>query len=172
MESELEAPSRPVIEDGAPQSLHPAIKRVWQYSNLIGWTISAIVLSVIEYAIVNDGDVWAFRFPLIAPLVCLLLLVLSWRMAKRQYDAWTYALREHDLVLSHGVFWRSRRCVARGRVQHIDINSGPLDRRFGLVQVSIYAAGALGSVGSIPGLTPERAEALREAIFEGRDVDA
>ena len=44
-----------------------------------------------------------------------------------------------------------------------------IDRRFGLVQVVVYVAG--GAVGSIPGLLPEEAEALRSALLTGRGED-
>jgi membrane protein YdbS with pleckstrin-like domain len=62
--------------------------------------------------------------------------------------------------------------VARDRIQHIDINSGPMDRRFGLVQVVIHTAGMIGSVAAIPGLTPSEAEFLRQQLLDTRDPDA
>ena len=155
----------------SPQPLHPAIKKVWQWGGLISWSIFAVVTGAAEYAFVRFGLDRDFWIP-ISPFVCLAFAALGWWIADRQYRAWTYQLRPDDLVMSHGIVWRSVRCVARDRVQHIDINSGPLDRRWGLVQVSIYVAGAMGSVGSIPGLTPEDAETLRDAVLEGRASDA
>ncbi len=156
----------------APQALHPAIRNVWRWSGVISWTILSVLFTALELVIVRGAFDKESYIPFIAPVVCLGFATLSWWLADRQYRAWTYQLRTHDLVMSHGLLWKSRRCVARGRVQHIDINSGPLDRRWGLVQVSIYVAGALGSVGSIPGLTPVEAETLREAILEGRYTNA
>ncbi|MEZ0326526.1 MAG: PH domain-containing protein [Fimbriimonas sp.] len=156
----------------APQSLHPAIRNVWRWSAALSWAIFAVIFSGFEYLFfrsVLDRQQW---IPFIAILLCFGFAGLSWLLADKQYKVWTYQLRKHDLVMSHGLLWKSRRCIARGRVQHIDINSGPLDRHWGLVQVSIYVAGALGSVGSIPGLTPEQAEKLREAILEGRATNA
>jgi membrane protein YdbS with pleckstrin-like domain len=161
----------PLVHE-SPQALHPAIRDVWRWSGVISWGIFAVFLTVLEFIVFRsafDKEGW---IPFIAPLFCLSLAALSWWLADKQYSAWTYQLRSHDLVMSHGLVWKSRRCVARGRVQHIDINSGPLDRRWGLVQVSIYVAGALGAVGSIPGLTPVEAERLREAILEGRSTNA
>jgi uncharacterized protein len=155
-----------------PQPLHRAILNVWRWSAVITWSILAIVLTVLEFFIFRYGldiETW---IPFIGILICIGFAGLAWWISGKQYSAWTYQLRPNDLVMSHGVLWRSRRCIARGRVQHIDINSGPLDRRWGLVQVSIYVAGALGSVGSIPGLTPEDAETLRQAILEGRSENA
>jgi len=166
------APVLDPIPIDVPQSLHPSIRRVWQWSSLFSTIIFAVIVGIPEYLIVRELDRWPVKFPVIGPLVVLLLGLLSWTLSSRQYRMWTYTLREYDLILTWGVFWKTRRCVSRQRVQHIDINSGPLDRRFGLVQVSIYAAGALGGIGSIPGLTPERAEALRAALLETKAADA
>jgi membrane protein YdbS with pleckstrin-like domain len=115
------------------------------------------------------GHTWIV---VIGPILAFGFAALSWWIADRQFRAWSYQLSERELVLSHGLLFRTRRTVPRGRVQHIDINSGPLDRKFGLVQVCIYVAGAMGSIGAIPGLTPERAEELKAAIIEGRDIHA
>jgi membrane protein YdbS with pleckstrin-like domain len=160
----------PLVSPG-PQRLHPAIKKVWQISALFSTLVLALVLGVPEFFLTRS-DIWPFAFPWIGPTLAILIGVLSFVFAGRQWQAWSYQLREHDLVLAYGVFWRTRRSVARDRIQHVDINSGPLDRRFGLVQVSLYAAGAMGSVGSIPGLKPEDAEQLREALIAARALDA
>lgn len=165
-------PQPPILAEGEPQKLHPAIRKVWQISTLFGGLVIAALLGIPEYFLTRHVDAWPIPFPAIGPALGVLKTGIGWLMAGRQYDAWTYALREHDLVLNYGVLWRTRRCVARDRVQHLDVNSGPLDRRFGLVQVSIYAAGALGGIGSIPGMTPEAAEALRAALLERAAPDA
>ena len=159
-----------MIEEGELQPLHPAIRKVWQWSGVLTWLIIGLVASVPEFFIRRANDYP--MIPWIALVVCLGFAVIGWVLADRQYRSWRYALRTNDLVLEHGIFWRQVRCVARDRVQHLDINSGPLDRRFGLVQVSIYVAGSAGTVGSIPGLTAERAEELRVAILEGRSENA
>jgi uncharacterized protein len=155
-----------------PQQLHPAVQKVWKWSNVISGTILSIGFGVAEFFFVRHGLDHPNWVPIVSPLIIILISALGWYLAGLQYKNWRYQLRQHDLVLSHGVIWKTRRCVARGRVQHMDINSGPLDRRWGLVHVSIYVAGALGSVGTIPGLRPEDAEALRYAILEGRATNA
>jgi len=159
-----------VIEEGRYQPLHPAIRKVWQWSAVLSWLVVGVVGGVIEFFVRRAQDWWLV--PWVVPSASILFAMLGWVLAARQYRAWRYALRERDLVMEHGIWWRQKRCVARGRVQHLDINSGPLDRKFGLVQVSVYVAGSAGTVGSIPGLTPERAEELRSAILEGRAPNA
>ncbi len=109
---------------------------------------------------------------MVGPLLAILIGLISIAFAKKQYENWTYELRKHDLVLSWGLWWKTRRCVALDRIQHVDINSGPLDRKFGLVQMSVHTAGLAGGVGTIPGLEPEIAEYLREILLSHRAINA
>jgi membrane protein YdbS with pleckstrin-like domain len=89
-----------------------------------------------------------------------------------RYDAWRYAIREHDVLVCYGVWWRTQRCIPRLRIQHVDIDSGPIDRALGLARLSLFTAGTISSVASLPGLTPREAEELRQELlsFEGANV--
>jgi membrane protein YdbS with pleckstrin-like domain len=165
------ATSKPLKTWEEPQALHPAIRDVWRISAILTGVVLVVVSAVVEF-FVRRGLEHPVLIPIFGPLLFLTIAVLSYWASIRQYDFWTYRLTPEMLELRQGLVWRQRRCVARDRIQHVDINSGPLDRRFGLVQVVVYAAGAMGSVGSIPGLTPERAEELKEALFAGRAIDA
>lgn len=157
-----------------PRGIHPAIKRVWLFSGLLGSVFMAALLAtptVMFTLLVRKNPNYSFLMGwIIAAGILLWALSLVYTLAKirRQWENWQYEVREHDVILSWGVFWQTRRHVARDRIQHLDINSGPLDRRFGLVQVGIYTAGAAGAVGTIPGLRPEEAEDLRDMILESQ----
>jgi membrane protein YdbS with pleckstrin-like domain len=54
-------------------------------------------------------------------------------------------------------------------VQHTDIQRGPLDRRLGLAELLIHTAGTQMATVRLPGLTADRASALRDALLEGHD---
>lgn len=82
-----------------------------------------------------------------------------------RYRAWGYAVREHDVLIRFGVIWKMRRCIPRLRIQHVDIEAGPVDRAFGLVKLSLFTAGTIVAVATIPGLRPADAEALREQLL-------
>ena len=64
-----------------------------------------------------------------------------------------------------------RRCSPRLRIQHVDIESGPIDRAFGMVKLTLYTAGTNAAVGTIPGLLPQDAEALRETLLQTERSD-
>jgi uncharacterized protein len=153
-----------------PQSIHPAIRNVWRFSVLITGLVMLVGFGAVEFVIRRSNE--ASLIPWIGPLIAIAITIYSYIMSEQNYRAWRYQLREHDLVLRYGVLWTAERCIARDRVQHIDINSGPLDRRFGLVQMTIYAAGGTGQIGTIPGLKPDEAEALRKALLERVAEDA
>ena len=71
--------------------------------------------------------------------------------------------------MRRGVFWRSETLVPRSRVQHIDLNRGPLDRRFGLATLKVYTAGTKLASVSVDGLPEARAAQLRDALVSHDD---
>ena len=50
------------------------------------------------------------------------------------------------------------------RVQHIDVSRGPLDKMFRTATLVIHTAGTHNNIVVVPGLAPERADALRATI--------
>ena len=50
------------------------------------------------------------------------------------------------------------------RVQHIDVTRGPFDKMFGTASLVVHTAGTHNSIVTLPGLSPERAAEIREAI--------
>lgn len=154
------------------QGIHPAIRKVWRFSAFTSALILTVVASGFELMFLRLFDEWPIRFPVFGPLIGIGIGVLSFAMVNRQWENWKYEITPEAVVLSWGVFWKTRRTVPRQRIQHVDINSGPLDRRFGLVQMSLYVAGSLGSVGAIPGLSPDEAETLRAALLTKPEADA
>ena len=56
-------------------------------------------------------------------------------------------------------------CVPYGRMQLVQLHSGPIDRAFKLATVEMITSSTQGSV-SIPGLSPSDAAALRDRLIE------
>lgn len=75
-----------------------------------------------------------------------------------------YAVREKDILYRSGVLWRTVWLVPFSRVQHTRTDSGLLDRRFGLANLTVFPAGAGGH--KIPGLGADTAENLRAYVSE------
>ena len=161
-----DAPPYPAAPPASPGwlGLHPGILAVWRIGSLIATPIVAIVASALARAL-REAIELPLPWWLAGVLLASLWLAWSWWLAGRRFAAWRYALAPDDLSVEHGVFWRLARTVPRVRIQHVDVHSGPLDRAYGLAQVSIYTAGSEGAVETIPGLAPETAEALRDALL-------
>lgn len=109
-----------------------------------------------------------WRFPIVMPVLWIGIGIWASSFVKRQWQAWRYEVTDNEVILSHGVWYQTRRFVPRDRIQHVDITSGPLARKFGLAHVHLYVAGAHGAVGGVPGLTPEEAEDLRSMLVESQ----
>ena len=90
----------------------------------------------------------------------LCLYALLWPAVAVRYRG--YAVRDRDILYRSGVLWRSVRAVPFNRVQHTKTDSTPMDRRFGLANLSVFPAG--GGAHKIRGLGGETAERLRAYI--------
>jgi membrane protein YdbS with pleckstrin-like domain len=88
----------------------------------------------------------------------------------RAHRRWGWALREHDLLIAHGVLVRRLVSIPAGRIQHVDVHQGPLERALGLARLQVYTASGGGADGEIPGLARETADALREKLVR-READ-
>ncbi|MCY0935512.1 PH domain-containing protein [Streptomyces sp. H34-S4] len=93
----------------------------------------------------------------------LVVLAWGWVMLGRNWRSWRYAERADDLLISRGVMWRAQTVVPYGRMQLVEVTSGPLERRFGLASVQLHTAAAATDA-KIPGLAPEEAERLRDRL--------
>lgn len=89
----------------------------------------------------------------------------GWRAVARNWASWRYAERDDDLLIERGVVWRGLTVVPYGRMQLVEVTSGPLERHFGLARVQLHTAAATTDA-HIPGLAPEEAERLRERLTE------
>ena len=113
--------------------------------------------SIAEMAIPGwTGIVWV-------PALLIILYLVVW-LPMRRYAARGYSLAEERLRVVRGVLFRSDTVVPFGRVQHIDVDQGPLERAFHLATLTVHTAGSHNASVSLPGLAHEDAVAMREEI--------
>jgi len=77
-----------------------------------------------------------------------------------------YALREKDVLYRTGWIFQKLHIVPFSRIQHCVVQSGPIERKFGLAGISIYTAASNIHDISIKGLKPEEAETLKAFIIQ------
>ena len=100
-------------------------------------------------------------------IVVPVLLIALWlivRVPLRRYQARGYQLGEDRLRVVRGLVFRSDTVVPFGRVQHIDVHQGPLERGYGLATLVLHTAGNHNASVTLPGLGHDDAMAMREAI--------
>lgn len=102
---------------------------------------------------------WLVAVP--AALVALWAIIVA---PSRRFRSWGWAKTEDELHVAWGVWTHVHTIVPLSRVQHIDVAQGPLERTFGLARLIVHTAGTAHATVTLPGITRETAETLRDAI--------
>jgi uncharacterized protein len=92
----------------------------------------------------------------------LLGLWAAWLVA-RQVSSISWVELDEEIVIRKGRLFRTLVSVPYGRLQYVDIQSGPLARAHGIASCEIHTASP-ESDGSLPGLPVAEAEALRARL--------
>lgn len=99
-----------------------------------------------------------------AGVIWLVAFIVTIFLAYKGYFVRGYVLREQDITYKKGWLFHSQITVPFNRIQHTEINHGPVDRIFKLCELDIFTAGGSSSDLSISGLDPEDAAKLKEYI--------
>jgi membrane protein YdbS with pleckstrin-like domain len=130
---------------------------------LRAWIAAAILL--VPFLILDSAQPvdWLPRGA-VAMAAALVLLVSALLLPRRRYRSWGYREEADELHVQHGVWTRTRTIVPFGRVQHIDVSQGPIERRYGVGTLVLHTAGTRGSAVALPGLRFEEASRMRDEI--------
>ncbi len=154
--------------DDGFEALHPNAR--WGFR--LAQCVPVLALSVPLLLVVRSllaRQTGALPATLIVGALIVLLLAWTWRFAERRFRAVRLRLDDDGLSVHRGVIWQSETHVPRSRVQHTDIERGPLDRQLGLADLVVHTAGTRMATVRIAGLASDRALALRDALLEGHD---
>ncbi len=105
--------------------------------------------------------------------------IIAYVWAKLTYDNYRYELRDDGFRKEHGVIWKKYVTIPYQRIQNVDIHRGLLARLLGLSDIKIQTAGGIstGSYGAtaegyLPGLSPQKAEEVRDELVRRSQVGA
>lgn len=152
----------PALTDPAAGGLVPLERRVlslWRIRACLGLGVwVAVVLAVsVGAGVVVVGVVAALVLAVTGGLAVRWWTALVWR-------SWQFRVGHGALHLRHGVLTRRESSIPYHRVQHIDLEAGPLERRMGLTSLILRTASA-SSDSTVPGIDAGDAEALRARIL-------
>ncbi len=137
--------------------LHPNYVKVVRLSTVLFVLPFVIGALAMEFAGVLPRG--AFLVPIL--LLAIWLIV---RAPLRRYHARGYQMGGDRLRVVRGLLFQSDTVVPFGRVQHIDVHQGPIERAYGLGTLVLHTAGNHNSSVSLPGLAHGDALAMREDI--------
>ncbi len=73
-------------------------------------------------------------------------------------------MADERLRVVRGLLFHSDTVVPFGRVQHIDVDQGPLERAYDIATLTVHTAGSHNASVHLPGLKHGDALAMRDAI--------
>ena len=151
--------------DSALTSLNPAhvsVSRIATGFGLLPFLIGAGVLEVAQ--LLPPGS-------FIVPAL-LLYAYIAFVIPARRYRYWGYDMGTDRLRVVRGYMYHRDVVVPFGRIQHIDVDQGPIQRRYDLATLTVHTAGNQNSTVSLPGLLHADALAMRETIRAAIRQDA
>ena len=137
--------------------LHP------NYVKLVRLGTVLIALPLVAGALALEFAEKLPRGAFIAPIL-LVAIYLVIRTPLRRYHARGFQMGADRLRVVRGLIFRSDTVVPFGRVQHIDVHQGPVERGYGLATLVLHTAGNHNASVALPGLGRDDALAMREEI--------
>jgi membrane protein YdbS with pleckstrin-like domain len=139
------------------RTLSPRVRVIWGIRAVVGVAILSAIATV-GVATTRVVPAW------VPPVLGLLALLLALLWVQRRYRVWAFEVRPDALYLERGVVTHVRTIAPYVRIQHVDIQRGPLERWLGLSTLVVYTAGSRGADVAIPGLTPDEASDLQDRV--------
>ncbi|WP_155265235.1 PH domain-containing protein [Sphingomonas segetis] len=135
-------------------------KKVLRARLALMWLVLTAGALIAGYALAGST-----RFAMLIPAAVLLAGLLAVAtVPARIHRRLRYGLSERLLQVVRGWLFHTDTVVPLVRVQHLDVVRGPFDKMFGTATLVLHTAGTHNSTVTVPGLAPERAEAMRDII--------
>lgn len=150
------------------QPVEPAYRNALRVRAAVFW-VPLLIAALVFDGIAVSGTPFSGLLPALIGLIGLSAIIVP---PDRIYRRLGYAIDGRLLRTVRGWLFHTDTVVPFVRVQHIDVTRGPFDKMFGIATLIVHTAGTHNSIVSLPGLTPERAAEIREAIRSEIRADA
>jgi membrane protein YdbS with pleckstrin-like domain len=145
------------MDHDALTPLEPSYRTVMQLRGAI-WA-ALLVTGALVAEVMTELPMGLFILPALAIAAWIALVGPA-----RRYRRMGYAFSADRLRVVTGYIFQTDTMVPLSRIQHIDVEQGPILRRFGLAELQVHTAAAGDETVTVPGLLRSDAEAMREAI--------
>jgi len=160
---------------GEVQRLHPLVVTL---NRTISWIVFCVLW--VPLGIGVSGGTALTPLPLLIKLGVLAGVLLAWcglawmahRWPMLSYNHASFQLGQERLEIRRGVLWQKVIAIPRNRVQHIDVNQGPIERRLGLGHLVIHTAGTVNAAVTLAGLAYASALEIRDFLAVTGSSDA
>ena len=126
------------------------------------WAFLITLIPTSIFVIAEDQSPWWYLFG--ALLLATTIASIAGIMAFNRWRNTFWKLDDEALYVRRGKTWFKQICVPRSRVQHLDFERGPLERRYGLATLVIHTAGSHERAVRQAGLPLADAEYLRDVL--------
>ena len=154
------------VDPGSWEKPERKVVSYWRISGLIGALLFGALLAVqsLVFFLMKSPHI-ALAF--LGGVALIVILRGSWVLLSShlRYRRLSFVSDSLRLRIRYGVLVHREKIIPVSRLQHVDIDQGPLERWFGLASLTVFTAGGRGATFRVSGLTPSRAEALREQIL-------
>ena len=151
------------VDDAAELTkLHPNYKLLMRLIALLIGCVLMVVGLVVDGLI--EGEQTLLPFGILTGIAVLIGLYIIIRVPLARYNARGYQISRDRLRVVRGVLWHSDTIVPFGRIQHIDVDQGPIERALGIATLTLHTAGSHNASVRLPGLGHELAVEMREEI--------
>ena len=152
-----------VDDEAELTKLHPNYKLLMRVSAVILALVIMGGATILDNALASEFD---FPLGILTGISVLFGLFLIIRVPTARFNARGYQISHDRLRVVRGIMWHSDTIVPFGRVQHIDVDQGPIDRALGIATMTLHTAGSHNASVRLPGLGHELAVQMREEIRE------
>ncbi|HVF37727.1 MAG TPA: PH domain-containing protein [Sphingomicrobium sp.] len=150
------------------QPVEPSYRNALRMRAALFWVPLFVGSLVVDYLLLRESMASGL-LPVLIGLIGLSGITVA---PDRVYKRLGYAIDGRLLRTVRGWLFHVDTIVPFVRVQHIDVTRGPVDKMFGTASLVVHTAGTHNSIVTLPGLSPERATQIRDAIRSEIRADA
>lgn len=156
---------------GATQSSSPKLLTLWRLHALLGALGMGVLGGFLAFGLVRGAmqldSASALQVSLVVAAICLIGAALLGELhARRAFAYYRWERQPNEgIVVWNGAWWQREIWIPMLRLQHLDVVRGPLERRLGLAALELHTAGSHDHKTRLPGLDPDVAVALRDALL-------